>query len=1005
MAELDLGTLRGHVDLDIAAFDRKYGEVEKLLTALERRKDPELSVNADTMQAESRLSEIQDSIQRVDGESGEVTVTAGTDTAERAIDAVEQSGEQLARREFDPQIDADITEAQAKVGGIGRELEVLRRMDASPTVTADITRAERNLGDAQSQVRALDGMRAEMVVDADTSPAETAMADVSGEAESSGASAGQVFMGAVLGGLAATPIVGAVAGILEGVVGGVVTGVQEALNVELSRDMFSARTGLDSATANRFGRAAGEAYAGAFGESTEANLDVARQALQQGLIDEDATQAEIQSVIENLTGITDVFEYDIPEASRAVGQMLKTGLVADADEAFDLIARTSQGAISDDLMDTLIEYSGQFELVGLSGEQAMGLIRQAMDAGARDTDKVGDAVKEMGLRIREGTEPAREALGNLGVDVESVIAGFTDGGPAASDAMGVVFDALRRLDEDGGNTAEVIANLFGGPGEDLGAALFALDLGTAQQALGDTEGAARSMLDTLGDNAATELESAKRNIEVAAEGIQGALASAFSDEISGAAEWVQANRAPIMEFFADAANMAFDLAGAFIDSAATGTEAFGDFVGTTGPAVMDLIGAILEGLDSLPFVDLGDARDEFDKLREGADVMFGAIDDGSAEAADLMRDNLGGGIADSQDAFNEWVGPEIMTAKVHDATVAMAGRLDELSAVIDETGGTVTINGETLNADEALESLVGSINEETGEVTINGMTVPADEALSTLMGAIATSEDNVTIAATRAPADEALSALMAAVAASKENVTIGGNKLPADEALNRLMTAVSLSSDDVTIGGNDYPAKSVLGQLMGAVRNGRDNVTIGGNDYPAGQVLSNLLGVVGRSGASISVGADISAAIGGINAVVNMANNSRGTILVGAGQTGFMAEGGPVIGPGTGTSDDVPIMGSNGEYMIKAAAVDKYGMGLFDSLNAMHLAEGGPVTTGSPASSTYSPAYQSNTAPGAVAVTAPPVEDHWHFHNAVIASPSQLKQEKAALIRTKRSLR
>lgn len=55
------------------------------------------------------------------------------------------------------------------------------------------------------------------------------------------------------------------------------------------------------------------------------------------------------------------------------------------------------------------------------------------------------------------------------------------------------------------------------------------------------------------------------------------------------------------------------------------------------------------------------------------------------------------------------------------------------------------------------------------------------------------------------------------------------------------------------------------------------------------------------------------------------------------------AGGGPIHGPGTGTSDDVPIWASNGEFMIRAAAVDKYGQGFFERLNAMQYADGGPI--------------------------------------------------------------
>jgi TP901 family phage tail tape measure protein len=50
--------------------------------------------------------------------------------------------------------------------------------------------------------------------------------------------------------------------------------------------------------------------------------------------------------------------------------------------------------------------------------------------------------------------------------------------------------------------------------------------------------------------------------------------------------------------------------------------------------------------------------------------------------------------------------------------------------------------------------------------------------------------------------------------------------------------------------------------------------------------------------------------------------------------------GGGVSGPGTGTSDSIPAYLSNGEYVIKAAAVKQYGTGLFDSLNAQRFGSG-----------------------------------------------------------------
>lgn len=46
------------------------------------------------------------------------------------------------------------------------------------------------------------------------------------------------------------------------------------------------------------------------------------------------------------------------------------------------------------------------------------------------------------------------------------------------------------------------------------------------------------------------------------------------------------------------------------------------------------------------------------------------------------------------------------------------------------------------------------------------------------------------------------------------------------------------------------------------------------------------------------------------------------------------AQGGYVTGPGTGTSDSIPARLSNGEYVVKAAAVKRYGLGMLNSINA-----------------------------------------------------------------------
>jgi hypothetical protein len=59
------------------------------------------------------------------------------------------------------------------------------------------------------------------------------------------------------------------------------------------------------------------------------------------------------------------------------------------------------------------------------------------------------------------------------------------------------------------------------------------------------------------------------------------------------------------------------------------------------------------------------------------------------------------------------------------------------------------------------------------------------------------------------------------------------------------------------------------------------------------------------------------------------------------------ATGGYITGPGTGTSDSIPLRVSNGEYVVRAASVDKYGVDFLDAVNRGALpgfASGGKVS-------------------------------------------------------------
>jgi len=569
----------------------------------------------------------------------------------------------------------DFEQAADRVETRNKQLE-----GARPTVevAANVTDVLAGQDRVETAARSIEGLNPELEVDADVSPAEDALDGLADKADRAGADgggrSGKSMAAGIVGALATIPIAGALVGIAKAAGDAVVQGFQDGLAVEVRADRLAAATGMDEATVARLGAAAGEAYAGNFGDSVESNMETARIAVQSGLLDPEATQRDAQQVIQSLSGVADILGEEIPAVTRAAQQLLRTGLAKDASEAFDIIVKGQQAGlnVSEDWLDTINEYGTQFRKLGLEGPEALGLLSQAVQAGARDTDVAADALKEFSIRAIDDSELTSEGFEAIGLSAEEMSERISKGGPDATRALGETLDALREIEDPVKRNTAAVA-LFGTQAEDLGEALFAMDLDTAAGKFRDLDGAAERALATLGDNTAGKIATAQRSIELAGDGIKGALAEAFAPQIEGFAEFVNQNREAVVQFLFDAANGAIDFGRALAEGAAAGTEGFGDFVASTGPAVLELIGAVIDGLDSIPFVDLGGAADEFDKIREKAEESFAAFDEGTEVTADAIRTNLiENGLDPAQEKLNDLGSGLINNAALSDATNRLA---------------------------------------------------------------------------------------------------------------------------------------------------------------------------------------------------------------------------------------------------------------------------------------------------------------------------------------------
>lgn len=315
--------------------------------------------------------------------------------------------------------------------------------------------------------------------------------------------------------------VGASAGKLIGTLAGVATAALgigaafgAALEVASVQGSIAGKLGVSAGEAKELGHIAGSIYANAWGDSLSAVSD-ALIIVKQDLNDLAAPE-ELEGITTKALALADAFGIDVGQAVQGVGQLIRTGLVADANEGLDLITLTLQtmGQRGDDVLDTLKEYPVAFQALGLSGEQAIGLMKQGLAGGARDTDQVADALKEFKLIASSGSKDAAAGFKALGLDAQKMTAIFAKGGPGAAAGLDQVLDRIRQMKDPLKQNAAAVA-LFGTPFEDMQAALYALDPSKAAEGLGKVAGAADKMVAAVGTSPQATLESFKRKVEIA----------------------------------------------------------------------------------------------------------------------------------------------------------------------------------------------------------------------------------------------------------------------------------------------------------------------------------------------------------------------------------------------------------------------------------------------------------------------------------------------------------
>lgn len=633
---------------------------------------------------------------------------------ERQINGFEQVVRQATTR-----IDAGFRDTAQSVDRLGTSAQgATRDVSRVGQSATDITRIGTESRQAARQV---DGIgEAARSAASDVEDLSGALDDAASGAGDAGGDAGGSFLSGFSDALSsisskAGPVAGSILGVATlGIGAGIAlaAAIKEGMEAELSRDLFQAQTGTTTAQAEKFARAAGEAYADVFGESVEANLSTLKLALQQNIIDPGATQRDAEAVVAQLNTITDALDGDLTMSVNAVSALMSTGLATSAQEASDMIANAVGGSANrgEDLLEVVNEYSAGWKNAGISAEMALALIEQSTDAGAWNADVAGDSLREFGRRVSEEGETIVSSLNDIGLNGEEMFEAFKAGGPEANEAFDLAFDTISKIEDPvARNTAAM--SLLGDTSGDFIYTLSSWDPSKALTDFGEFEGAADRLASTMGGNDATSVEGAFRAISVVTDGLKAGLAEAFGPQIAEWANNISNNRAGVIEFFIGVGNAAFDGAEAVLRFVEGGLRGLAEFAGSaaeTGASFLDMGANILSVGEAIPvFGDMlglatGGAADKLRTLADATRAGGEGIDKALTGAANTINDDLIPGLQAGQERFNEFAGNMKLSAAFNDESAKVAAAISGIGVAAD--GSTMDLsnfNGQIDHANTA----------------------------------------------------------------------------------------------------------------------------------------------------------------------------------------------------------------------------------------------------------------------------------------------------------------
>lgn len=230
---------------------------------------------------------------------------------------------------------------------------------------------------------------------------------------------------------------------------------------------FAVKTGTAASDMGQYKDIINDIYESGNGESLSNVSDTMALVVQQF---GDLNDADLSDITENLFTMESYFGYDAQEQLRAV-KMLMDQFGVSSDEAFSMMIQGSQQGLdkNGDLLDSINEYAVHYQQLGYDADDFFNSLANGTASGTFSVDKLGDAMKEFGIRTKDTAESTTEGFSLIGLDADEMREKFSQGGETARQATEDTLTALFQMD-DQVKMNQAGVDLFGTMWEDLGAA-------------------------------------------------------------------------------------------------------------------------------------------------------------------------------------------------------------------------------------------------------------------------------------------------------------------------------------------------------------------------------------------------------------------------------------------------------------------------------------------------------------------------------------------------------